>query len=176
MCGRHKHGGYCCSQQPWQHAYCFVVKKGLPPWHNTITAPGDVSGHQRQLGPAGNLARSQHAAIPGTRQGQSGLRDPGQLGGAPAVEALNDPEGRAESGTCVRGQHRADEVMLLLVMPMHLAYVLGNTEHSLGLSQYKCWTGGGLGQGGGGRGAEGKGKRGFGVLQSASAGRCGTSA
>lgn len=116
MCGRHNHGGYCCSQQPWQHAYCFVVNKGLPPWHHTITAPGDVSGHQGQLGLAGNLAHSQHAAIPGTGQGQSGLRDSGHLGRAPAVEALNAPEGRAESGTCGQGRLGADKVVLLLVM------------------------------------------------------------
>lgn len=111
MCGRHKHGGYCCSQQPWQHAYCFVVNKGLPPWHNTNTAPSDVSGHQGQLGLAGNLAPSQHAAIPGMGQGRSGLRGPGQLGRAPTEEGLNAPEGRAESGTCARGQQRTDEVI-----------------------------------------------------------------
>ena len=121
MCGRHKHGGYCCSQQPWQHAYCFVVNKGLPPWHNNITAPGDVSSHQGQLGLAGSLAPPQQAAIPGTRQGQGGLRGPGQLGRAPTEEGLSAPEARAESGACDRRQQRADEVMLSL---FHPAYVV----------------------------------------------------
>ena len=111
MCGKHKHAGYCCSQQPWQHAYCFVVNKGLPPWHDAITASGDVSSHQRQFVPA------QHAAIPGTGQGQSGLRSPGELGRAPAERGLNAPDDRAESGTDVHGQQRADEVMLSLILP-----------------------------------------------------------
>lgn len=129
MCGKHKHAGYCCSQQPWQHAYCFVVNKSLPPWHNTITASGDVSSHQRQFVPA------QHAAIPGTGQGQSGLSSPGQLGRAPAEKG---PKGRTESGTCGRDQQRADEVILSLILP---ACVFGNNYNFLGLSQHESQAG-----------------------------------
>lgn len=167
MCGRHKHGGYCCSQQPWQHAYCFVVNKGLPPWHNTVTAPDGVSGHQVQLGPARNLAPSQHAAIPGTGQGQRGLRGSRQLRRAPAEEGLNAPEGRAESGTCVRGQQRVNEVMLLLVQA---AYVSGNTINSL----VRANTNSRQEKGGAGAGAGAGAEAGIRVLQPVSAGRCGT--
>ena len=111
MCGRDKHGGFCCSQRPWQHAYCAVVNKGLPPWHNTIATPGGVNSHQGQFGPSGNLAQSQHTAVPGTGQDQSGLRHAGQLRVDPAGDDLNGSQGRAEAGANIQGQQRADGVI-----------------------------------------------------------------
>ncbi|KAL3160641.1 hypothetical protein ABBQ32_010564 [Trebouxia sp. C0010 RCD-2024] len=105
MCGKHKHGGYCCSYQPWQHAYCAVVNKGSPPWHNTIFSPGGgVDSQQGQAGAYGNLAQSQHVALPGIEQGHSGSRSQGLLGTAPGGEASIGPQGRAETGVCVQGQ------------------------------------------------------------------------
>ena len=114
MCGKHKHGGYCCSHQPWQHAYCAVINKGSPPWRNTISTPG--AGGISQQGQAGNVAQSQHAAIPGTGQGQDGLRGQGLLGTAPGGAALTALQGRAVTGAGVQGQARTAGVMVVRTM------------------------------------------------------------
>ena len=112
MCGKHKYGGYCCSYQPWQHAYCAVVNKGSPPWHNTILTPGGgVNSQQGQAGLSGNVAQSQHAAIPGTGQGHSGLRSQGLLGAALVGEAAIGPGGRAETGPCILGPSSTTRVI-----------------------------------------------------------------
>lgn len=38
ICGRSGVSGYCCQQQPWQHAYCALVNRGSPPWLADVTS------------------------------------------------------------------------------------------------------------------------------------------
>lgn len=125
MCGKHKHGGYCCTHQPWQHAYCAVINKGIPPWRNTISTPGAGGiSQQGQAGPPGYVAYSQHAAIPGSGRGQDGLRGQGLLGTAQGGNASTGPQGRAETGASVQGRARAAGVMVVMTMLLTTPEVL----------------------------------------------------
>ena len=100
MCGKHKHGGYCCSQQPWQLAYCYIINKAFPPWQSPSLAPGQVTRQQTQPGAPGNLAWSQSAVASGDEQGHSGL-SAGQLGAAPELHAPVVSQGRAGVRGCL---------------------------------------------------------------------------
>ncbi len=70
-CGKRKANGWCCKNQPWEHAYCALVSRMPSPAHPLMSssaganAPSGVSAPAGPSGPAGVIASMSPSAPAG---------------------------------------------------------------------------------------------------------------
>lgn len=55
-CGKRRGNGWCCKNQPWEHAFCALVSRVPSLAHPSISSPAGASAPSGVSGPAGSSA------------------------------------------------------------------------------------------------------------------------
>ncbi len=55
-CGKRKGNGWCCKNQPWEHAYCALVSRVPSPAHLPISSPAGANAPSGVSAPTGSNA------------------------------------------------------------------------------------------------------------------------
>lgn len=69
-CGKRKGNGWCCKNQPWEHAYCALVSRVPSPAYPPISSPAGTNAHIGVSAPAcpsapAGVAASMSPSAPG---------------------------------------------------------------------------------------------------------------
>ncbi|KAA6425180.1 MAG: hypothetical protein FRX49_04675 [Trebouxia sp. A1-2] len=126
-CGKRRGNGWCCKNQPWEHAFCALVSRVPSLAHPSISSPAGASAPSGVSGPAGSSAPDGVAGPLGRST---------RLCGNSAADRSSQ-QVRAQT-RAIEFEHRVTEPELTLTQG--LAEWGGRTQMPLSSIQVRCLT------------------------------------